>query len=247
MELLRAVVLTVLGLCMALLVFPVALYVSAGLGYAMGVAAIAIGSILIAKRGESNTVLALGATLLVVATISTLGTAMVHLGLWATNEVVKGVDKVKTIHAEIGKDIIVDNWVIRVVNVEEAKYVVENGDYYKARNGSKIVIIKLRIANIGNEVRSTSDIWNFVLVTNLNHSYDRVYAVDLEPLWSTQLNKTIEKNAAEVNELLTTSIAPRTAIEKDILFQIPTNEEPMELYFKVGIIGGYQIVVDLRK
>ena len=247
MRLLKAVPLFIAGLLLAFLVYPVAFYVSIGLGYVLGIAAIAIGAYLVAKRGGSKAVLCLGVSLLAFSIAMVSITAFIHVAAWSLSEALKEVGKVKTIHAEIGKDIIVDNWVIRVVNVEEAKYVVENGDYYKARNGSKIVIIKLRIANIGNEVRSTSDIWNFVLVTNLNHSYDRVYAVDLEPLWSTQLNKTIEKNAVEVNEFLTTSIAPHTAIEKDILFQIPTNEEPMELYFKVGIIGGYQIVVDLRK
>jgi|GEM_PF-4104377 len=44
---------------------------------------------------------------------------------------------------------------------------------------------------------------------------------------------------------ISTSLAPRTYTEECILFQIPLDESPKELYFKLGIIGPKQIKIKL--
>ena len=45
----------------------------------------------------------------------------------------------------------------------------------------------------------------------------------------------------------TASVAPSTIIEGYLLFQIPIDENPAKLCFKVGVIGGYEVSVELTK
>ena len=53
-------------------------------------------------------------------------------------------------------------------------------------------------------------------------------------------------NAIEVSPNTIGSIAPHSYAIVDVLFQIPENEVPTKLFFKVGILPAYQVSVDLR-
>ena len=63
------------------------------------------------------------------------------------------------------------NWEITVLGVKEAKYLKSDDSYYAANEGQKAVVVTLRIRNIGKETK-TSDIWDFIIVTNANKSYE---------------------------------------------------------------------------
>jgi hypothetical protein len=66
----RVAILFVIGLLLTLLVFPVAFFVSAALGYVFGVIALAIGVWLAVKRAGRTLPLVLGIVLVVIAVIS---------------------------------------------------------------------------------------------------------------------------------------------------------------------------------
>jgi hypothetical protein len=243
----KVVVLFVVGLLLTVLVFPVAFFVSAALGYIFGVIALAIGVWLVVKRAGKTLPLVLGIVLAVIAVISIAGTAFIHMTVYGVSKAVEEATKTKYVSGVIGKAITVGDWEITVLDVKEAKYLKSGDSYYAAEEGQKAIIVTLRIRNIGKETRSASDIWSFVLVTNVNKSYESKTVFGFKLLWSSDVTKDVEASAVTVNTLNTfTSIAPGTQIEGDILFAIPQNEEPQKLHFKVGIIGPTEVTVTLK-
>ena len=129
---------------------------------------------------------------------------------------------------------------------KETRYVYSHGSYYRARDGYKIVLVKLRIENVGNESRSLLDFWDFKLVTNASKSYDRAHTFELWWIPSSGVSDEVRSKAVVLEELPTfDSVEPKTAVEGDLMFQIPENEEPTRLLFRVGLFGGYRVVVEL--
>jgi hypothetical protein len=236
----RVVILFVIGLLLALLVFPVAFFVSAALGYVFGVIALAIGVWLAVKRAGRTLPLVLGVVLVVIAVISIAGTAFIHMAAYSVSKAVE----TKYVSGVVGRAVTVGDWEITVLGVKEAKYLKSGDSYYAAKEGQKAVVVTLRIKNIGKETK-TPDIWKFVIVTNANKSYERISVYSFKYLWSRDVTEEVKRNAVTVNELETfASIAPGTQMEGDILFAIPQNEEPQRLHFKVGIIT--EVIVTLR-
>ena len=236
----KAVALFAVGFVLALLVWPIAWSVSAGLGYALGVAAIVLGAILVSKRGGATLPLVLGIVLLLVSLASVVGTAVVHMGLYAAAKAVEEATKVEHASGVVGQPMVVDGWEVTVLGVREAKYVKHDDSYYSAKEGEKAVLVSLRVKNVGEETRTASEIWNFVLVTDAGRSYERGYVWDLEPLWGATIK------AAEYRDIsLAQSIPPGAYIEGDLLFVISKGESPARLHFKVGIIGGTEVEVEL--
>jgi len=236
----RILVLFVIGLLLTLLVFPVAFFVSAALGYVFGVIALAIGVWLAVKRAGRTLPLVLGVVLVAIAVISIAGTAFIHMAAYSVSKAVE----TKHVSGVIGQAVTVGDWEITVLGVKEAKYLKRDDSYYAAKEGQKAVVVTLRIKNIGKETK-TSDIWKFVIVTNTNKSYERKSVYSFKYLLSWDVTEGVKRSAVTVNELETfASIAPGTQMEGDILFAIPQNEEPQRLHFKVGIIT--EVIVTLR-
>jgi hypothetical protein len=241
----RAVFLFIVGMLLALLAFPIAWGASALLGYVFAIAAIAIGAYLVARRGAARLPLVLGIVLLVVAVPVLLGTLAVHAGLWAISKGVEEASKVTTVSGSVGEGVKAGEWMITVLGVKEATYIKEDNSYYKAKDGYKLVLIRLRIENIGKEIKAASEIWKFVLVTDAKKSYEKAYTTDLTYIWN--VTESIKRSAVPYEELdLFKSVAPSTAMEGDLLFQIPSSEEPERLHFKVGIVGGYEVTISLK-
>lgn len=244
----KAVLLFIVGIISALLTFPAAFFVSAALGYVLGIFSIVVGAYLIAKRENSRLPLVLGIVLLIIAIPSLLGTAAVHLGLLALNKTLKEITKTKTLEGQLGTPIRVDDWRITVTRVRECTYIKDDGAYYRAKTGYKLIIVTLKIENIGKSTKSASEIWDFLLVTDANRSYSTVTPLDLELLLGSQVTEKVKREAVPLEGLNTlTSVAPNTYIEGDILFQIPAREHPTKLYFKVGIVKGYSVTILLTK
>lgn len=240
----KTIVLFVVGLFLAITVFPIAFMLSAALGYALGIIAIVFSIILIAKRGGRSLPLALGALLLVFSLISIAGTAIIHIGAYAVAKAVEEVTRTETVEIGIGAPARVDDWEIVVERVLEGAYIRSDESYYGAEEGMKLILIRLKIRNIGEEIRSTSDIWDFTLVTDMNKSYEDTHPIGAE--WIFAPEEDVKAQAIEYYGLeVTASVAPNTYIEGDVLFQIPANEKPEMLYFKVGIVGPTQIRVKL--
>ena len=238
----KIIFLFIIGIILALLVFPVAFFTSILLGYIFGIIAVIISAYMIAKRKGRIPPLALGIVLLVISLVSLVGTATLHMGLYVAQEAMK----TKSIKGVIGTPIQANNWRITVTEIKEAEYIKHDNSYYGAKEGQKIVIVTLRVENIGKETESASEIWDFTLVTNVNKSYGRSYITSLEYLPEFELTESIKAKAVKFSEIdLTQSVSPNTYVEGSILFQISLEEEPNELYFKVGIIGGYEVSVKL--
>jgi hypothetical protein len=241
----RAVALFITGFLLAASAFPIAFYVSAAVGYALCLAAIGLGVYMIAKRGDRVLPLVLGIILAILGAGVFGGTLFVHLTTYSINKGIEEAMKTKFITASIGETITVDDWRITVTNVREARFVRLNNDFYTTKNNdTKIVIVTLRIENIGNETRSLSDIWEFTLTTNANKSYERAYTIDLEYLWNPSKEATSSAVAIESLDM-TGSLAPGTHTEGDILFVVPRDEAPAKLYFKVGVLKLFEVEVKL--
>ena len=239
-----SVVLFIVGFFCALLVFPIAFSVSTFLGYLLGVFALIIAVLLIARRGGATLPLVLGLVLVIFSFLSLGGTAMVHMGAYAVSKSLESVTKTETVEAGIGSPNRAGDWEITALKVTEATYIRSGSSYYGAENGSKLILIYLRIRNLGKEVKESSEIWQFTLITDKNKSYDRIYPLGLKLIFKP--SEEVKAKAIEYKDLgLSKSIAPNTGIEGHILFQIPIQENPRELYFKVGIIGATQARITL--
>lgn len=242
-----AVLLFIVGLLLALLTFPVALGVSAGLGYVFAIIAIILGAYLVAKRAGKTLPLVLGVVLLVIAVPALIGTAFTHAVFWSMKGVVEEVVKTNVLSGKVGEPVKAGDWEITVLSVKEASCISSDDTYYVAKEGYKAFIVKLRIKNVGGETRPALEIWSFVLVTDANKSYGKAYLSDLEYVFSRNVTEEMKARAVALEQLdLTASIAPNTVAEGDMLFQIPSDEEPESIRFKVGITGGYEVAVNLK-
>ena len=234
----------VVGLLLALIAFPVAFFVSAALGYILCLIVIGFGVYMIAKRGGKTLPLVLGILLLIIGVGVFTGTLIIHMTAYTLSKTLEEVAKTKSVSASLGEAIALGDWRITVTSIREGIYVKSDSNYYAAKNDTKIVIVKLRIENTGKETKSLSEIWSFVLVTNTNKSYEKVYPISLEWVWSP--SEEVMSKAISINILDTSkTLAPGTYTEGDMLFLIPVDERPAKLYFKVGVIGPYEVEVKL--
>ena len=244
----KVVVLFIVGLLLAVLVFPVAFFVSAGIGYIFGVIALAIGVWLVVKRAGKTLPLILGIVLAVIAIISIVVTAFIHMAVYSVSKAVEEATKTKYASGVIGQAVTVSDWEITVLDVKETKYLKSGDSYYAAEEGQKAVIVTLRIKNIGKETKTPSDILSFILVTNTNKSYESKTVYSFKLLWSWNITEEVKTSAVTLNTLNTfASLAPGTYTEGDILFAIPQNETPHKLHFKVGIIGPTEVSITLTR
>lgn len=240
----KILVLFMLGFFFAILVFPIAFTVSAGLGYILGIIAIIFSTILMIKKGGRTLPLALGVLLLVISLLSITGTAIIHIGAYTVAKVVEEVTRTETVEVGIRTPIRADKWEIVIEEVLETAYIRSGESFYGAEEGMKLILIRLKIKNLGKEMQSVSDVWDFTLVTNLNKSHENTYPVSIK--WIFMPSEEVKAQAIGYRKLETTSsVAPSTYIEGDILFQIPINEIPEVLYFKVGIISPTQARIKL--
>lgn len=146
--------------------------------------------------------------------------------------------------ASIGEPVVIDNWKVIVTRVREAVYVVIDEDYYVAKNNTKIVIITIRVENIGRDIISLSDIWEVILVTNTSKSYEE-NRYELEYVWEPDEN--IISKAVKVERFrYYKNLAPGTYIEGDLLFSIPQNENPVKLFYKIEISESQYFVVEVK-
>lgn len=247
MRAVKDILLFVVGFMLAILAFPLTWGVSALLGYASAIAAIVIGAYLVARR--SLLPLILGVILLVIAVPVLLGTIAIHLGLWAVEEAVEEITRETTVTGSIGEAVKAGEWAFTVLGVREAEYLKKGDSYYKAKEGYKLVLVRLRIENIGKEVMRTPSIWELVLVTDARKSYEQAYTFNLEYIPSWELTEDARRKAIpyeELDLLFGAPVAPGTAVEGDVLFQVPAGEKPERLHFKVGVLGGYQVTINLR-
>jgi hypothetical protein len=240
----RSTLLFMLGLFLAILVFPVAFSASTLLGYILGFIAIILAAILIVRRGGKNLPLVLGVVLLIISLMSIGGTFIIHASVYTVSKAMEEVLRTQTVEAGLGVPLRVDKWEITIEDVKEAKYIKSGNSFYGSKEGMKIILVKLRIRNVGKEVSSASDVWDFLLVSDKNKSYEDVYPFSLE--WLFEPSEEVRTTAIEYSGLDTSaSLAPGSYIEGQLLFQIPVDESPEELYFKVGVIGPKQVRVRL--
>jgi len=167
-----------------------------------------------------------------------------HASVYTISKAVEEAVKTETIEAGLGTPLRIDKWEITIKNVDEARYIKSDDSFYGSKENKKIVLVELRIRNVGKEVSSASDIWDFLLVSDKNKSYEDIYPVNLE--WIFEPSEEVKASAIDYSSLdISTSLAPGTDIEGHILFQIPVDDSPEELYFKVGVIGPKQVRVKL--
>ncbi|WP_167827577.1 DUF4352 domain-containing protein [Pyrobaculum islandicum] len=237
----KAVVLFLLGFFLALFAFPVAWATSALLGYLFAIAGIVIGAYMVAKRESAKLPLILGVVLMIFSLLALLGTFIVHIALWSLAEAAREASKVVNLTGTLGRGVKAGDWVITAVDVREAAYIRSDSSYYKAKEGHKLVVVRLRVENVGRETNSPP-IYGFVLVTDARRSYERIYPFSLDFVW--RVSDEVVKSAVEFRALDTTArVAPGSAAEGDVLFQIPTGERPERLHIRTGIVGGYEIVI----
>jgi len=147
----------------------------------------------------------------------------------------------KPIEVRIGEVFAVGNWEIVVAGVKEVQYLAVDDSYYSAKQGMKIVVVHVKVKNVGVEEMYLSDIWGFTLITTARKGYELTYTFDLEPVfWPSpdivaSATKCISYNAF-------VKVSPGTWMEFDLLFQIPQEEEMVELRFKVGMLAKEVIV-----
>ena len=99
----KVVVLFIVGLLLAVLVFPVAFFVSAGIGYIFGVIALAIGVWLVVKRAGKTLPLVLGIVLAVIAIISIAATAFIHMAVYSVSKAVRRLQRQSMLLELLGK------------------------------------------------------------------------------------------------------------------------------------------------
>lgn len=236
----KAIVLFLLGIILVFFAFPVAFFVSIGLGYILCLLGIGIGAYMIAKREKRALPLVLGVLLVIAGLGSLFVTATLHAGAYAVSEALR----TRNLTARINEPIKAGDWEITVRNVREAIYIRVDNSYYGAKEGQKIVLVGIIVKNMGKETH-TNPLWSLVLVSNAGKSYEKTYPISLNGIW--EPNESVKSSAILYKDLSTAApIAPGTFIEGDVLFQIPVAESPEKLCFKVELAGGYEVTVNLR-
>lgn len=251
METIKSVILFIIGLILLFAAFPIAWAVSALLGYIMIIISIALGITLIVKREYEKAPLILGCILTVISVLSFIGLLSIHLGLLTLSKAVSQAEKefkktttAKVINGRINEYLKVDDFLVKVYKIEETRFVSVDNVVYSAKKGYKIVIVCIYIKNIGAKEKTLSEIWDFNLITRDNESYSRIYVFNLNPIFNTTgIQKTSIVNVTNLD--LAKSLPPGTWTEGCIMFQIPENKIPNILTFKVGVIGGYRVIIKL--
>jgi hypothetical protein len=246
MNAVRAVLLFLLGVVFVFLGFPVAFFISAGLGYIFCLVGIGIGVYMVMKREKKALPLVLGVLLVVAGVVSLFVTAIIHASVYTVSKALEATTealKTRNLAAKLNEPVKAGDWEIVVRNVREAFYIRMDGGYYGAREGQKIVLVRIAVKNIGKEMQRP--VLFIVLVSTANKSYERIYPLHLNYIW--EVSESLKSNAIPYRELDTAvSLAPGTLIEGDVLFQIPKEENPDKIVIKVGLVGGYEITVRLR-
>jgi len=104
----------------------------------------------------------------------------------------------------------------------------------------------LKIENIEVSTKTTTDIWGYVLVTDSGRSYEYVFPYHFKCLWSH--SGEVMRRAIKIEVLSTFArVALGSYLEGDLLFDILEMEKPSRLYFRVGVLGGYQVEVELQR
>jgi len=234
----KNVILFVIGFFLALIAYGIAWFVSVGLAYVFGLIALAFGIYMVVKRVSTGE-LVLGAVLIAFALLSLAATVVTHVAVLGLQQVVES----KSVTASIGERVKAGSWAITVLSVKTPSYINIGGIYYTPSEGKKFVVVSLKIENIGKNTESLSSLWDFTLFTNTNKSYSEAYFPG--KILFSATNEVIAK-AINVTKLDTTlKLLPGDSIQGDIVFEIPANETPTKLYYKVGIVGGYEVTVKL--
>ncbi len=236
-----AVALLIIGIIMAAAAYYAAYLVSVGLGYALALASVGLGVYVIVKRG-SMLHLALGAILVLVGAGSVASIAFVHAAVMAVKEGVKKAVEVEKAEGVIGETLEADGWRLTVLWVRDAEFIVSDSSVYLPHNGSRVVVVHVKLQNIGNESLHPTAV-EAVLVTSSGKSYRSVHPVELK--WSLRKPPTEGLRVKPIT--LTVTVAPGTSIEGDLLFEVPVNEKPAELRLKLGVIGGVEFLVKLNR
>lgn len=234
----RNVILFVIGLLLTLLAYPIAWFASVGLAYVFTAIALALGAFIAVKKA-SRAELVLGIVLAVLAASVLAGTAFTHMAAVAVEKAVE----TKGVTASISERISAGSWAVTVSSIKGSDYVKIGDSYYMPSEGKKIIVVRLKIENIGNEMRSPSDVWDFTLITDVRKGYGEEY---LPGRMVFNITSEVEAKALAITALdRTQKLAPGGSMDGDIIFEIPINETPVELRYKVGIVGGYEVTVKL--
>jgi len=235
----KNVILFIIGFFLALIAYGIAWFVSVGLAYVFGLIALAFGIYMVVKR-VSRGELVLGAVLIIFSLLSLAATVVTHVAVLGLQQVVES----KSVTASIGERVKAGSWAITVLSVKTPSYVNIGGIYYMPSEGHKFIVVSLKIENIGKDGESPSDIWDFTLFTDAGKGYSNSYFPG-KILFFNVTNE-VRAKAMNVTKLDTTlKLALGGSIQGDIVFEIPANETPTKLYYKVGIVGGYEVTVKL--
>ena len=81
-----------------------------------------------------------------------------HAGIYVVGKAVEEAVRTQTVEACMGAPLRVDNWEVTIESIKEVKYIKSGGSFYSSKEPMKIIMIKLKVRNIGEEVSSASDI-----------------------------------------------------------------------------------------
>jgi len=134
----------------------------------------------------------------------------------------------------IGEPSIIDDWEILVKSVREVDYILDWGDYYRPKQGMKIILVDVKITNRAEDIREPSVIDVLFLVTDKGKVYHDVTPWDLNMLSYDQITPNIKSKAVKYVDLnLWDELAPEAYVEGHIMFEIPVKENPHKIYITI--------------
>lgn len=142
----------------------------------------------------------------------------------------------RIVEASVGQVVSAGPWRVAVLYVREATYVkamvLGSWSYYQAPEGTRVVIVRLRVENAGTEVRypfGPAELSTPVLITSTNRSCGTAYTYELKRLWSP--SQEVVERAVEYSALdIFSKLAPGTFVEGDFMYIVPEGETPLKLY-----------------
>jgi hypothetical protein len=153
----------------------------------------------------------------------------------AAEHAVEEATRVERVTVGLGEPATLDDLTLVVDRVRVVDAIVYKGVVYRPDRGYRLVAVHLVVRNVGEGVRSASEIAGITLVTDAGRSYSRVYVFELNPVFT---GKGVA-NALEIHPLdLAADIPPGSSIDGYVLFEVPEGESPEKLVVRVGYIGG---------
>jgi hypothetical protein len=132
----------------------------------------------------------------------------------------------------VGETASLESYEFSATSVENPEYIKLGESYYMPHEGNKILVVRLRVLNVGEEA-IRCPVGGLVLTTDKGSTYEEVLPWYLEPIPHENVGSDVVEHAMEYEVFpYLRLLRPNDYCEGDILFEYPVDEVPASIMFQ---------------